>query len=165
MEGRIFLGKNKQPAPEYVFAQRDRHDLMIDRVRSVRSRQYKYIRNFQPYLTHYATGLKNVEAANTMKKLFERNTLPPEQAGFFQPRAGEELYDLSADPFELQNLAVTPDHAKILGTMRDALQKWIVDTGDDDRLKEDPEQVAESYRRFEEEVKSKRGKPKGISDE
>jgi len=165
MEGRIFLGKNKQPALEYVFAQRDRHDLMIDRVRSVRSRQFKYIRNFQPHLTHYATGLKNVEAAKTMKKLFERNTLPPEQAGFFQPRAGEELYDLSADPFELQNLVGTPDYAKILGTMRGALQKWIVDTGDDDRLKEDPEAVAESYRRFEEEVKSKRGKRKGISDE
>lgn len=36
---------------------------------------------------------------------------------------GEELYDLSADPYETTNLATSPDHAIVMETMRSNLQK------------------------------------------
>ena len=48
IEGRVFLGENPDPSPEYIFAARDRCDETVDRIRAVRSKQYKYIRNFMP---------------------------------------------------------------------------------------------------------------------
>jgi arylsulfatase A-like enzyme len=45
-------------------------------------------------------------------------------------RAKEELYDLKNDPWELNNLADDPNHAKTLQKMRKALNQWIRETGD-----------------------------------
>jgi len=59
IEGKIFLesGANGNwkavNKHEYIFAARDRCDETVDRIRCVRSRQYKYLRNFltdRPYM-------------------------------------------------------------------------------------------------------------------
>jgi arylsulfatase A-like enzyme len=54
----------------------------------------------------------------------------PQRACFVHPRPVEELYDLDADPDELHNLAVDPAHAEVLRRMRDALEGWARETGD-----------------------------------
>ncbi|MBD3321960.1 MAG: sulfatase-like hydrolase/transferase, partial [Chitinivibrionales bacterium] len=53
MQGQAFLGAQAKPARKYVFAARDRRDEAYDRVRAVRDKRFKYIRNYhpeQPYL-------------------------------------------------------------------------------------------------------------------
>ena len=45
-------------------------------------------------------------------------------------RPREELYDLSADPDEVKNLAGDPAHAEVLAGLRKRLKEWQQATGD-----------------------------------
>lgn len=47
----------------------------------------------------------------------------------WKPRQVDELYDMQADPLELENLAVDPDHADAVEEMRGVLLAWMRDTG------------------------------------
>ena len=51
IEGRNILAKDYQPR-DAVFAARDRCDETVDRIRSVRTDRYLYIRNFYPQRPH-----------------------------------------------------------------------------------------------------------------
>ena len=44
------------------------------------------------------------------------------------PTGGEELYDLHADPWELNNLASDPTHASTLTRLRQRLLDWLLET-------------------------------------
>ena len=48
MHGRVFLGPFAEPPRRYVFGARDRTDEAVNRIRTVRSDRYRYIRNFMP---------------------------------------------------------------------------------------------------------------------
>ena len=48
----------------------------------------------------------------------------------FQPAGRDELYDLSADPGELTNLAHVPAHADTLHRMRVRMGQWMLQIGD-----------------------------------
>ena len=52
----------------------------------------------------------------------------------------EELYDLESDPHEIRNLAASTEHAPILQRLRQALEKWILETDDQGRIPE-PEEL------------------------
>ncbi len=52
-------------------------------------------------------------------------------------RAPEELYDLQADPFELNNLARDPRHRATLDRLRTVLTAWLKDTRDESAAPED----------------------------
>lgn len=68
-----------------------------------------------------------------MRELNAQGKLTPAQAKVFvAPRPNEELYDLLADPFELDNLAASddPKHQSALRQMRSKLNAWIADTKD-----------------------------------
>jgi arylsulfatase A-like enzyme len=45
-------------------------------------------------------------------------------------RYGEELYQLSADPWELKNLAGAPEHAAVQHDLANRLDRWIAQTAD-----------------------------------
>ena len=49
---------------------------------------------------------------------------------FGEQKPAEELYDLEADPHEIQNLAADPNYADELGRHREILAEWISETGD-----------------------------------
>ncbi len=49
---------------------------------------------------------------------------------FLKPRPAEELYDLSADPHQLKNLATDQRHAFILSKLRNSLDRWTKETAD-----------------------------------
>ena len=58
MHGRAFLGPNRTPEREYVFLHRDRMDERYDMSRAIRTKRYKYIRNFiswRPWTSGWAT--------------------------------------------------------------------------------------------------------------
>lgn len=133
MQGRVFLGDTARPAPPFLFAARDRMDEAYDRVRSVRSRRYRYVRNFHPELPYmqYINYQDEMPIMREWRRLAFEGRLNPTQMLFMsRTKPREELYDLETDPHEVRNLAGSPEHAAILRQMRAALDEWIRDTKD-----------------------------------
>ena len=98
------MTKNKR---EYLFTASDRFDEHPDRIRAVKSKRFKYIRNYNIDKPHaldvgYRTQMALMKHLN---KLNESNLLSPQQKLWFQsPKSQEEFYDLNSDPFALNNL-------------------------------------------------------------
>ncbi|MFH1716118.1 MAG: sulfatase [Planctomycetota bacterium] len=147
IEGKVFLepdgsGLWKSVANhEHIIAARDRCDETVDRIRCVRTKRYKYIRNFmpeRPYTQANAYKETSYPMLNLMKELHAQGKLTPVQELFMVPRKpDEELYDLRNDPYEVNNLAASPEHQQTLKEMRDILDKWIKDTGDKGQFPEE----------------------------
>jgi arylsulfatase A-like enzyme len=133
MQGRDVFAKNYQPRKQ-VFAARDRCDETVDRLRSVRSEQFLYIRNFhakRPLLqpNAYKDGKKIVQ---TLRSLHTAGQLPAlsESLLFAGQRAPEELYAWKKDGWQTENLAARPEFQAELASHRDALDAWMRETGD-----------------------------------
>jgi len=142
MEGRVMIGPEAAPSPEYVFAARDRCDETVDRIRAVRSKRYKYIRNFmpeRPYMQLNRYKETSYPTWRLLQRLHKLGELTPAQQLFLaKQRPEEELYDLENDPDEVNNLAASPEHAEILTRMASVLTLWIEHTGDQGETPEDP---------------------------
>jgi len=148
MQGQVFLEADAVGAwkpvnkRDYIIAARDRCDETIDHIRCVRTKQYKYIRNFMPerpytQLNRYKES--SYPMLNLMKELNAQGKLTRVQAIFMAPRKpDEELYDIQSDPYEINNLATSPKYKKTLKKMRTILDKWIKDTGDQGQFPEEP---------------------------
>jgi hypothetical protein len=143
MQGRVFLGDKAEAPRELVFGARDRCDETVDRIRTVRDRRYRYLRNFmpeRPLLQRNRYKERSYPVWNLIKELAAQGKLTPEQAFLAAPtRPAEELYDLEKDPYEIRNLAASPQHAEILNRLRGELERWIESTQDQGRTPEPPE--------------------------
>jgi arylsulfatase A-like enzyme len=117
-----------------VFAARDRCGETVDRIRSVRTEQFKYIRNFYPLrpmlqpndykdTKPFMPRLRELHAQGRLNALQEELLFSP-------TRPGEELYDVRADPFETRNLAADPQFRSTLETLRVRLDRWMLGTRD-----------------------------------
>jgi uncharacterized sulfatase len=108
----------------------------------VRTRRFKYIRNFhpdRPYSQFNAYKKLQYPTMTLMEVLHARGELGPQQAAFWAPvRPVEELYDLEGDRFELHNLASDPQHREELLRLREQLDRWIFETRDQGQIPEDP---------------------------
>ena len=142
MQGRVFLGGSAAPEPEFAFSARDRCDETVDRIRCVRTRRWKLIRNFlpeRPYSqkNHYKDT--SYPALQVMRQLHAEGRLEGAAAQWMAPARPElELYDLEADPHEVDNLARDERHAPTLERLAGALDAWIESSGDRGRIPEDP---------------------------
>jgi arylsulfatase A-like enzyme len=146
MQGTPFLGERAGPPKQYVFGARDRCDETVFRFRTVRDTKYRYIRNFtpeRPLLQPNEYKEKQYPVWNLMKELHAQGKLTPVQAKLCEPTMpAEELYDLDADPHELNNLANSLKHAAELKRLRGVLERWIEDTDDQGRQLEPPSLTA-----------------------
>ncbi len=112
-------------------------------MRSVRTADWKYIRNLQPdrtFTTHIDRG-KPVDGAGYFASWRDKATTDLAAAAVvarYHQRPAEELYDLRADPGELQNLASDPRHAERLRTLRAELTAWMTTNGDQGRVPGEP---------------------------
>ena len=133
LQGRVFLGGDAAPAPEYLFFARDRTSEGSDHIRAVRGHRYKYIRNFAPELPYvqHPPGAYRIPTMQVWRRRAAAGALEGAQRQFMaQTKPPEELYDTEADPHEVVNLAGDPAHAGRLVRMRTALDRWIESTGD-----------------------------------
>ena len=108
MQGQPFLGADLPPEREFVFASRDRMDESYDCSRAIRTKRYKYIRNFMPWRPYAQHGAypENNDIMRELRRLHAAGQLTAEQARFMQTeKPVEEFYDLQNDPHELRNLA------------------------------------------------------------
>jgi arylsulfatase A-like enzyme len=133
MHGRDVFAKDYLPRTE-VFAARDRCDETVERLRSVRTDRFLYIRNFYPLRPHlqpnaYKDGKSIVQ---TLRLLHEKSQLDPlaESLLFSPTRPAEELYEWKTDPWQVKNLAADAEHRSTLEQLRARLDQWMIDTHD-----------------------------------
>ncbi len=144
MQGRIFLGPNSDPDRRYAYAHRDRCDMTTFRIRTVRDKQYRYIRNFMPERPFFNINMykeRSYPMIALMRSLHAEGKLTPVQDRLFaMTRPSEELYFIGDDPYEVRNLAESkePKHQAALKRLRGELGDWIERTGDAGRVTEDP---------------------------
>jgi hypothetical protein len=137
-----FAGRGAGAPREFIVAARDRCDETVDRIRCVRTKQYKYIKNFMPeraYTQPNRYKENSYPILGELRELQKAGKLTAAQAAFMaQTRPVEELYDLEKDPHEVVNLAGDAGHAGVLKEMRGRLEEWIRTTGDKGQLPEEP---------------------------
>ncbi len=141
MQARDILAKDYEPR-EAAFSARDRCDETVDHMRAVRTKDFKYIRNFlpnRPYLQPCAyKDAKDILI--TLRQAYKDEALNKTQRLLFrETRPAEELYDVNADPYEINNLAEDPAYADELAKMRERLATWMVETNDKGREPESAE--------------------------
>ncbi len=155
MTGQSFLGLltgEQKGHRDRVFLERERHangrqGNLSYPCRAVRTKQFLYIQNLRPDRwpagdPEVAEGLsppgvfQDVDSSPTKWlvlglygnrpddriKAFYRRT--------FGKRPAEELYDLSQDPAQLTNVAEHPEYTVAKRELRDALERWMVETDD-----------------------------------
>ena len=123
-QGHAFLGKYAEPEQPYIYGFRGRMDERYDLMRTVRDKQYVYVRNYMPHRVYGQYIAYQFETPTTAvwKKLFDDGKLNPIQQRFWKTKPAEELYDLTKDKDEVNNLAASAAHQPVLRRMRKAQQ-------------------------------------------
>lgn len=132
MQGKAFLGKQQKAPSKYAFAFRGRMDERIDMVRSVRDKKYRYIRNYMPHKIYaqYIEYLWRAPSMQSWEEAYRADELNEIQTKFWEEKPAEELYDVSADPHNIQNLTQEPKYKKVLERMREANREWQLEVKD-----------------------------------
>ncbi len=139
MQGIPFLGQQEGHERDALFAARDRVDESYDMIRSVRTRDYLYIRNYYPNepFPIWIPYLSNMPIYKEMLRLDAEGKLTgPQKSWMAYSRPPEELYDVKADPFQTNNLADDPKLKQILDALRARHNQWTLETGDMGHLNE-----------------------------
>lgn len=133
MQGKAFIGKQKTQPRKYVFGARDRMDTKYDRVRSVRDKQFVYVRNFfpeKPWIQDIGYR-ENMATMQIMNQWYLDGKLNSIQQIWFEPtKSPEALYDTYSDPYEIHNLVDSASYHKKLIELRKAMDNWIDRTND-----------------------------------
>ncbi len=111
------------PGRPMIFQERNWHGT-DDHVRAVRTDRYRYLINAYPDepMAH-PTDLLRGPTFEAMRRRYDAGELEPHRAALFRaPRPAQELYDLQADPHELNNLANDPALASVKDRLREALE-------------------------------------------
>ncbi|AFZ71689.1 sulfatase family protein [Natronobacterium gregoryi] len=122
LDGRSFLplltGDDYEPR-ERIFAEMTWHD-MYNPVRTIRTKRYKYVRNFWHLPKVYLTT--DVFASEAGRMVRETDAVPP--------RPYEELYDLEESPQEDDNVVFEPKYQGIRERLARELHEWMGRTDD-----------------------------------
>lgn len=125
--GRSLFSKDVKQR-KYIFAARDKMDDTHDAMRAIRSKEFKLIHNLMPERA-YCQFNRYKEASYPVLALLNvmnmKGELSAEQAAFMAPVKPEfELFDLKADPYELNNLAADPAYRQVREELLVELNNW-----------------------------------------
>lgn len=146
LDGQDLFGDGNRPV-DYVVGARDRCDYTIDRIRSIRTDQYRYIRNYFIDRPMMQAGYRDDRPPSMdMRRLYQEGKLTDYQAQhWFGIRPEEEFYDIEKDPHQMNNLARDATFQTELIHHRKILDEWIVESGDKGRFPEDVAQLKATY--------------------
>lgn len=131
LDGRDLFAVDHQSRGSVISA-RDRCDYSIDRIRTVRTDRFRYVRNFLTDRPLLQPGYRDShDHMIALREAFDAGALNEVQSMLFgPPRLAEELYDIEVDPHQINNLAGDPAHAATLAEHRAILDDWIGATDD-----------------------------------
>jgi uncharacterized sulfatase len=117
-------------ARQYVFGFRGRMDERYDMVRSAFDGRYVYIRNYMPHKIYgqHIAYMFETPTTRVWKEMYDAGKLNAVQRRFWERKPFEELYDVSRDRDEIDNLA--GKEKAVLERMRKALDEWLISSGD-----------------------------------
>lgn len=142
-----------QPARDFVLVGRERH-VYAQPARAIRTREFLYIRNFDPdqwpngevaghnptydfasspWPTEPGAFSFNIDPSPSKQLLRlhrDEASISPFAALAFDPRPVEELYDLSRDPEQLENVATDSRHAAVKLRMKRRLEAELIKSAD-----------------------------------
>jgi arylsulfatase A-like enzyme len=133
----LLLGKPYEPR-EYIFGARLHHGnstfgpetkaSTFDLSRCVRSKRWKLIYNVTPAMEYWPVDSGNDPGWQEIVAAHKAGKLKPEheRAYFGRPRPTLELYDLDADPGELNNLAGRPELRDVQQTLMAVMQEKMI---------------------------------------
>ncbi len=147
LHGRVILGEDQGPEPEYLYHGRDRMDERYDMIRGVRDHRHLYVRNFEshrPWVQFMRTPSQG-PIYQELGRLKAAGELDPLAAPFMAAtKPYEELYDVVADPHQVHNLAADKRYGAVLARFRDELIGWMRRTNDQGLVPE-PELYRKMY--------------------
>ncbi len=128
-QGHDIFGAHKE---RYSYGFRGRMDESLDLVRSLRDKQFRYVRNFYPEHPNgiHINFLWKAEGIKAWERAYKARKTDAYSSAYFEPRAIEELYDCKADPDNVHNLAADQQYAKVLKRFRKALKSEMESTND-----------------------------------
>ena len=114
-------------------------DESVDMIRAVRSKKYKYLKNFQPEKPYYLplAFRERLPSMQELLRMRDAGELDENQSLWFRKtKPEEELFDTENDPHELNNIANDPQYANILLEMRQECVDWMNTIDDKGLIKE-----------------------------
>jgi N-sulfoglucosamine sulfohydrolase len=132
IDGRSFLpvlcGKAESHRDQIFVAHNRDQEMNVYPIRSVRTENWKYIRNLTPdarHTTHIDKQPAKHDYWPTWVEKAKSDAAAANLVNRYHSRPAEELYDLSGDPDEQRNLAKVPEHAERLAGLRESLTAWM----------------------------------------
>ncbi len=99
-------------------------------MRAVRDARYKLIRNLAPENTYSIGGIHKGEPITSWQADAASDPALAARVDWLFHRPAVELYDLDSDPFEMKNLAGTPELADVESRLGAQLDAWMTQQGD-----------------------------------
>src|SRR5436190_951744 len=139
LDGRSFAGVLRGVKKEHrdrIFTTHSGDGRMnIYPTRSVRTQDWKYIRNLHPeyYYTTHVDLVQGNDRSGYFDSWAEKAKTDSTAAAIvkrYHERPAEELYDLRSDPLELKNLAADAKQAARLKAMRAEVDAWMKENHD-----------------------------------
>jgi uncharacterized sulfatase len=128
----VLMGETKEHK-QYVFGEMTTRGIINGSetfgIRSVRSRQFKYIWNFTPEIA-FQNACTESSVFQSWRDKAADDADAADKVRRYEHRPGEELYDIGEDPFEWNNLAEDPQHAEVKAELRGVLLDWMQAMGD-----------------------------------
>ena len=139
----VLLGKNKTHRGMIFTTNTGDKEMNIFPIRSVRKEKYKYIHNLRPdaYHTNHSDRLRSDGRGAYWHSWYAAAETDPKAAAIvkrYHTRPEFELFDLSKDPHELDNLADKPKYQDKLLELKVELKKWTTAQGDDLQPHQEP---------------------------
>lgn len=136
-DGRSFLevltGK-RNTLRDYVFSQHTTVGINGFKepypMRAVRDARYKLILNLAPQNTYSIGGIHKGQPIESWQRDAKTDPDLAARIEWLFKRPAEELYDLQADPYEMHNLAGDSKFASIKSRLREKLDLWMAQQGD-----------------------------------
>ncbi len=132
----VLLGQSDHFHDEIYAAHTGDKEMNHAPMRCIRTSKFKYIHNLAPqirYTTHISEGedrdgrgywaswLRLAETDPAAQKVIDR----------FHNLPAEQLFDVEKDPYELKNLAQDPQYKKTLEELREKVNAWRLQQGED----------------------------------
>ena len=128
MQGHAFLGKEIAGPRHYAFGFRGRMDEYYDFSRTVRDKEFRYIKNYMPHRIYgqHVSYLWRAAVTRSWEKEYKAGRCNAVQSRFWEPKPAEELYHTASDPWEVVQLTDDPQFKAKLEELRNACRDYML---------------------------------------
>ena len=132
---RVLKGDSNQHRDRIFATHTGDGEMNVYPIRCVRTKEWKYILNLHPDFVHgtHIDRAKDRDGLKYFRAWEEKAKSDPAAETImkrYRERPREELYQLVADPFEMNNVAADPKHKERLGEFRKEVEDWMKEQGD-----------------------------------